>query len=402
MTYLNLSLAVDRPYNLTAEYPVDRNASAMTAHIAHQMSFDELIEGLRAARDQRLVYERPGAEGLVLYTYSDRCVYDSAWTPITMSARGLIVDPAERRIVATPFPKFFNVGERGEKIPDLPFDTMEKLDGSLIVIFHHNGQWRTATRGALGSSQAAWARAFMDKSDTSGLRPGTTYLAEATYSENRIVVRYTEDAMVMLAAYDEAGIELPYRDVEAAGASLGWRTLRRYSFNSISDLMLHAEALPRNEEGFVVRFENGHRIKIKGNEYKRMHALISRVTPLALWEVMAAGDDLEAMRRDLPEEFWDDFDAIKKILGSTLDTLIEKTARIAGEMQGLSDKDVGLRLSSIDPDVRGFVFPYRKSGGNLLTGRNRQSVFRALRPDGNELPGYVASYAMKRLLEEDT
>jgi RNA ligase len=30
-----------------------------------------------------------------------------------MGARGLIVDRDARRIVATPFPKFFNIGERG-------------------------------------------------------------------------------------------------------------------------------------------------------------------------------------------------------------------------------------------------------------------------------------------------
>jgi RNA ligase len=373
----------------------------MNTHIAHGFSFDELLRGLRDARDQRLVYERPGPEGLILYTYSDRCVYDSAWTPITMSARGLILDTEARRIAATPFPKFFNVGERGETIPDLRFETMEKLDGSLIIIFHHNGQWRTATRGAFDSSQAEWARAQLEQFDLGPLKPGVTYLAEAMYPENRIVIRYDDAAMVMLAAYDEAGVELPYHAVEAVGSALGWRTLRRYEFESVSDLMAHAETLPRSEEGFVIRFENGHRLKVKGSEYRRMHALISRVTPLALWEVLFAGDDLEAMRRDLPEEFWSDFDAIRGMLESSAASLVERTAQVADPLADLSDKDVGLRLSSIKSDIRGFVFPYRKSGGDLMSGRNRQSIFRAIRPTGNELAGYVPSYAMKRLLEED-
>jgi RNA ligase len=373
----------------------------LSPHIAHQMSFDELLAGLREARAQRLVYERGGPTGLAQFIYTDRCVYEGAWTPITMAARGLILDTSARAIVGTPFPKFFNLGERGEQVPDLPFETMEKLDGSLIIIFHHDGRWHTATKGAFDSSQAQWARNFLKRHDLGALKPGTTYLAEAIYPENKIVVRYDESGLVLLAAYDEHGVEIPYAAVEAVGTALGWRTLRRYAFTSISDLLTHAETLPRTEEGFVIRFENGHRLKIKGNEYRRIHALISRVTPLALWEAMAAGDDLETIRRELPEEFWNDFDAIRSLLGASRDALLEKTARVAGTVKELSDKDIGLRLSSFDDDVRSFIFPYRKTGGDPMSSdRFRASLFRALRPTGNVLSGYVPSYAMTRMMEE--
>ncbi len=375
----------------------------MSRHIAHRMSFDELLAGLREARDQRLVYERPGPEGLTQFIYSEKCVYDGLWTPITLAARGLIVDANARTIAATPFPKFFNIGERGEPVPDLPFETMEKLDGSLIIIFHHNGRWRTATKGSFTSSQAQWAQNFLEGQDLDLLTPGITYLAEAVYPENKIVVSYAESGLVLLAAYDESGVELPYPRVEAIGTALGWRTLRRYAFTSVSDLLTHAETLPRNEEGFVIRFENGHRLKVKGNEYRRIHALISRVTPLALWEAMAAGDDLGSIRRDLPEEFWNDFDAIRRLIDASLAALLDKTARIADEVRDLSDKDIGLRLSSFDEDIRGFIFPYRKSGGNPLSSdKLRTGLFRAIRPTANVLAGYVPSYAMKRMMEEST
>ena len=179
--------------------------------------------------------------------------------------------------------------------------------------------------------------------------------------------------------------------------------MRRYTFASVSDLVTHAETLPRTEEGFVIRFENGHRLKVKGNEYRRIHALISRVTPLALWEAMAAGDDLGLIRRDLPEEFWNDFDAIRSLIDASLAALLDKTARIADEVRELSDKDIGLRLSSFDEDIRGFIFPYRKSGGNPLSSdKSRTGLFRAIRPTANVLAGYVPSYAMKRMMEEST
>ena len=42
----------------------------MLVHPAHPMSFDELVAELKAAKEQRLVYERFGPEDLVLYVYS--------------------------------------------------------------------------------------------------------------------------------------------------------------------------------------------------------------------------------------------------------------------------------------------------------------------------------------------
>ena len=373
----------------------------MNRHIAHRMSFDQLLTGLREARDQRLVHERAGPRGLTQYVYSDKCVYDGAWTPITMAARGLVLDVGARAIAATPFPKFFNIGERGEAVPDLPFETTEKLDGSLIIIFHHNGGWKTATKGSFESSQSQWAQNYLANRDLDALQPGVTYLAEAIYPENRIVVSYVESGLVLLAAYDASGAELPYAAVNAVATALGWRTLRRYAFRSISDLLTRAEMLPRTEEGFVIRFADGHRLKVKGNEYRRIHALISRVTPLALWEAMAAGDDLGSLRRDLPEEFWSDFDSIRSLLEASLCALLDKTARAVDGVKDLSDKDIGLRLSSFDADIRGFIFPYRKSAGNLMASdKFRAALFRALRPTGNALSGYAPSYAMTRMMEE--
>lgn len=365
------------------------------------MPFDALADGLQAARQDRLVYERPGPDALRLYVYSERCVYDAIWTPITISARGLVLDMAARRIAATPFPKFFNAGERGETIPEGPFEAWEKLDGSLIIIFHHAGRWTTATKGSFVSSQAQWAQARLDALDLSQLQPGTTYLAEAVYPENRIVVRYDEPALVMLAGYDEAGIELTSEAVAQVAGALGWRTAKRTPFTSLADLLTHAERLPRSEEGFVLRFADGHRLKVKGSEYRRIHALISGITPLGIWALLQAGDDPETMRREIPEEFWADYDAIVGLLRASLESLIARIAALAEQTKELSDKEVGLRLSTFDPEVGRFLFPFRKSGGNLLApGRNRDALMRAIRPDGNVLPGYKPSSALHLVLDE--
>lgn len=119
-----------------------------------------------------------------------------------------------------------------------------------------------------------------------------------------------------------------------------------------------------------------------------------------MWEAPAAGDDMEAIRRDRPEELWDDFDAIVATLGRHRQELVAKVAALVGTPAGLSDKAVGVRLGSLDPDIRGFVFPYRHSGGELLAPRRRQMLFRAIRPTANVLAGYRPSYAMNRVMDE--
>ena len=367
-------------------------------HPARQLSYDDLLSGLEAAKREGSVAEAPNRDGLRLFCYTKQAVYDRMWNPFSMMARGLILDDVRKEVVATPFPKFFNVGEGDTTIPDLPFETFEKLDGSLIIIFHHDGQWKTATKGSLYSDQARWARDHLNRFDLSSLVPGDTYLAEGIYPENRIVVTYDYEGLVLLAAYDAQGYELTYDEVLRTATALGGRAAERHSFQSVSDLIAHTGTLSANEEGFVLRFSNGLRLKVKGEEYRRIHALISRCTPLAMWEAMKDDIDLDDLRRQLPEEFWVDFDSITLILSDQLAALTTKIAEAVLGVQHLSDKEVGLMLNNFSKDVRRFVFPYRN--GKLLKGTLRDALFREIRPTGNVLTGYRPSYAMNRVMDE--
>lgn len=372
-------------------------ADRVGIHPARLYSFDQLIDGLKEAHARKLVVESSNKDGLLLYVYSSKCVYDQLWNDFTLLARGLILDPHVRKVVATPFPKFFNLGEADRVWPTGAFDTFEKVDGSLIVIFYHNGRWQCATKGAFYSDQALWATARLNEVDQSLLLPGTTYLVEAVYPENRIVVQYEQAAFVLLSAYDEAGGELNYDALQDLADRIGWQIARRYHYDSLHALADSARVLSRDQEGFVVRFLDGSRLKIKGDEYLRLHALLSKVTPLAIWEKLAAGDDLDAMRRDLPEEFWSDFDQIRSQLENNLAQLIDRVTIFARSVDGLSDKELGLRLGELESDIRPFIFSYRKEGTQFPGARAKDSMFRLIRPAGNKLPGYTPCTALDLL-----
>ena len=369
-------------------------------HPARAMPFDELWAGLQDAVATKRVRESVGADGLRLYCYTEATVYERSWDAFSLMARGLILDADARGVVATPFPKFFNVGEAAS-VPDSPFEAFEKLDGSLTILFHHNGAWRCATKGSLASDQAAWASRWLAGHDLAALDPGTTYLAEAIYPANRIVVHYAVSGLFLLGGYAADGSELDYAALQSVGAAVGWPVTRRRAFAAVSELLALAKTLPTSEEGFVIRFANGLRLKVKGDEYCRVHRLVSGLSPLAMWEALQAGDDLDAVRRQLPEEFWADFDAIVALLQRQVSDFVAAVAADAAAVAHLSDKELGLMLPTLSERARRFVFPYRKAHGDLLSGPARVAVFRAIRPDNNRLDGYAPSSAVDRVRDED-
>lgn len=390
----------------TAPAPV----AAQPRHSALEFDFDTLLSELHNAAERKLVSIKTDRH-LSLYCYTQACVYERAWTPITRLARGLILDTAARRVAALSFPKFFNLNEiGGDSLPELSFATYEKLDGSLIIIWHDrvDEAWRCATKGSFNSVQARAAQAWLDRklacAGSSRLYPGVTYLAEWIAPDNRIVVPYIEPELVLLGAYSEDGIELTCEHLSILLSD--WRFPTRYDCDSLVDLVATAQALPKTQEGFVLRFEDGTRIKLKGDEYKRIHAAISGCTPLSVWSVMQTPTDaagaLATFAHGLPEEFRDEFETIKLLLERDLRTLIVAIASEAQLWATCSDRELGIALPSVPEPARHFIFAWRKTKGNLLGHpKSRAALFRAIRPHGNKLLGYEPSSALIRV-QEDT
>ena len=43
------------------------------------------------------------------------------------------------------------------------------------------------------------------------------------------------------------------------------------------------EEIPKDKEGYVIHFKNGFRMKIKGNEYKRLHRILTGISNRDIW-----------------------------------------------------------------------------------------------------------------------
>ncbi|MFE6272173.1 RNA ligase [Streptomyces goshikiensis] len=235
---------------------------------------------------------------LALFSYTRACQYSSAWTAVTTRCRGLIVDERTGAVVAWPFEKFFNTAEHNlgrpyaPPLPDEPFRVYDKVDGSLGIVFFFGGRWHAATRGAFSSREAQWAQRWLDAGDTTGLRPGTTYLAEIVFPGNRVVVDYRgRTDLVLLAAFGSDGAEL---DLDVAAGH--WRgvgsVVRSWPAMELAELIANTEANRSadgsplsglDSEGYVLRFNSGMRAKAKLTEYVLMHRTVSGTTERTVW-----------------------------------------------------------------------------------------------------------------------
>lgn len=235
---------------------------------------------------------------LAIFNYSRQCQYDKLWDEVTLNCRGLILD-TKGNVVARPFPKFFNMEELSvEEIPNTSFDVFEKMDGSLGICFHYEGEWHMATRGSFTSEQAIKGKEMLDKYDTSKLNTHYTYLFEIIYKENRIVVDYDFEDLVLLAVIDtDTGAELSLDYVNTHN----FRVVKKY--NGISDFKILKTMIGDNSEGYVIRFNGGMRMKIKGEEYVRLHRILTNFSTTDIWELLRTKGNINEFLDRVPDEF---------------------------------------------------------------------------------------------------
>ncbi len=120
--------------------------------------------------------------------------------------------------------------------------------------------------------------------------------------KNRIVIDYGDrEELVLLAVINnETNDEL---DVKSEAKRINCECVKYYKIKTISDLTGQLKTLDGNNEGFVVRYSNGLRVKLKGEEYLRLHRLITGFSTRHIWECLMNGTNFDDLLKDIPDEF---------------------------------------------------------------------------------------------------
>lgn len=286
-------------------------------------------------QDGLLLKQTHPSYDLTIWNYSPKVQYDRLWDDVTIQCRGLVTN-SKGEIVARPFKKFFNYEEyKPEDIPNEDFVVYEKLDGSLGILFNYQDEWILATRGSFTSPQAIKGKEILSKHDISALRKDNTLLFEIIYPENRIVVDYgNEEKLVALGGiHTETGDELSFAALSYLQEA-GFEIVTVYkTWGEGYDLL--KEEISKDKEGYVIRFKNGFRMKIKGEEYKRLHRILTNVSNRDIWEYLKDGKPFDEILDKVPDEF---YDWVKKTQDELMLKFTEIKVKVEEEFRVLVDK----------------------------------------------------------------
>lgn len=207
------------------------------------------------------------------------------YNEIVRECRGIILENKTLEPVCIPFYKFGNYGEG--YVPNIDWNsarTQEKVDGSLIKVWFHNGKWRVSTNGTIDAYKCEIGQVdllkldcpykyfgeLFDKAkenvglDFEKLNKDYTYMFELVSPYNKVVVEYKEITIYHIGTRNN-------RTLEELDIDIGVKKPQQFTLYTLEECLESASKLPYNEEGYVVVDKDWNRIKIKSPQYVAVH-----------------------------------------------------------------------------------------------------------------------------------
>jgi T4 RnlA family RNA ligase len=236
-----------------------------------------------------------------ILNYTPETQFNQCWDVYTMSCRGMVID-IEGNIISRCISKFFNIEEyKSEKIPNESFEVYDKIDGSYITMFLYNKEWIFASRGSFASDQAILAKKiFSDKYKNKVLlNENYNYIMELIGKDNKIVVDYPENDLILLVCFSvKDGNEISIYNENFNEFN------RVKKYDGVKDYEILKSLIPDNAEGFVIKFKSGIRMKIKGTNYLRLHKILTNVSNIKIWEYLKNNGNFNELITNVPDEFY--------------------------------------------------------------------------------------------------
>ena len=230
--------------------------------------------------------------GLYIWNYTEKVQFENLWDDITIQCRGLITD-TKGNIITKSFNKFFNLEEDKYNKDYKNFNITKKLDGSMGILFYYNNNWIFTTRSSFVSDQCIYVKNnILPKYDLNLLDKAITYIFEIIYPENLIVVKYDFRDIILIGVFKDLNeIELP---------DCQFKKVEKCNYSDFKDL---AQLDIDNEEGFVVKFDNGDRCKIKFAKYLELHRIRSNLSTKTVYEAFC-NNSLQQLIDSIQDEFY--------------------------------------------------------------------------------------------------
>lgn len=248
--------------------------------------------------DTGIIHSRHDGYSVINYVFTVQNTFDTA---LARECRGLKFDP-DGKLIARPFHKFFNLGEKrpaGEEPWQSDHVVLDKLDGSMIHPAIVRDELVFMTRmGISAQSRQALQAASRTVHDfcRDMIAAGFTPIFEYTSPENRVVLAYEKPELTLLAVRDmKTGAYMPHAEVAKLAVVRGVALVA--AFDPVSDYASFWSEARAQEgvEGYVIAFDDGHRVKIKADSYALRHKALAGLAHeknLLAWVATGATDDV--------------------------------------------------------------------------------------------------------------
>ncbi|AUM58399.1 RNA ligase and tail fiber protein attachment catalyst [Proteus phage phiP4-3] len=250
------------------------------------------------------------------YNYAS---YSDWLLPDALECRGIMFeldkDNNPVKVLSRPMEKFFNLNENPMTM-DLDLSKveylMDKADGSLISSYLVDGFVYLKSKGSISSEQALEACKLINSEMYSEVRkvikdnPEYTFNFEYVAPTNRIVLKYSEPALILLnARHNETGEYIDYDSLKAIKELRPILVTRYEPEEGWVERVYESQGI----EGVVAQMSDGTKFKVKSHAYVSLHRTKDSITSNEdLFKAIVEGtsDDLKSL-------FANDQESLEKI-----------------------------------------------------------------------------------------
>jgi hypothetical protein len=240
---------------------------------------------------------------------------------IYRQCRSVVIDLDKEQLVLTPFRKFFNLNEVDENSLDNIYKEIKnaniieisnKLDGSMQSLRYYNNDYFMSGSMALekefswrledGYSMLSDNHRIMVKENSN-----YTFIFEYISIKDAHVVIYNkkEEGLYLIGIVDVfSGYELPYSEIIEFSKKYNIKTTVIEN-KTIDDILKLSKTMKSNEkEGWVINID-GHKVKLKCDDYVSLHRLLDRLSSVNLIIESVADNKFDDLISKVPEVYRD-------------------------------------------------------------------------------------------------
>ena len=340
--------------------------------------------------DSEFFYAEQTSDNKIYHIFNYRLAsYESFMNPkvadsyIALSARGIMFDVTDKeniKISSRPMNKFFNI-EQGEvdRSNMKLVGYMDKLDGSLISTYIHNGELKLKTKGSIKSEQAVAAMEWLDLPENSEMKNflkfhteknNLTVNMEWTAPDNQIVLFYPEASLRILnMVNNKNGKILTAENIDKENLVNKDIFVKSHKIPNMSlDNIIESIRNEQGNEGYILEFSdsegNSHLVKVKNIWYVNLHQIKSNLnTTSKIIETIIneTSDDVRVLFAE-DKHFLDNITRLENVVSPRISKIEADIEKFYSDNKEVSRKDYAIKAQSE-------LQPYMSLAMNLYIGK---------------------------------